>query len=121
MTPDSVGGITAASKLRRSLRRLAIATVILYLALIAAGVKVYSDSKNTSDALCTFRQDLVTRVLASTDFLRDHPKGIPGIPPKFILESIANQQRTITSLKDLHCPTSGPTPPPPKAVPEENK
>lgn len=104
MSPDSVGGRTVAEQLQRSLRRLAIATVILYLALISGGIKVYLDGKNTTNALCTFRQDLVVRVLGSTDFLKEHPEGIPGISPKIILEGISNQQRTITALKDLNCP-----------------
>lgn len=106
MTPDSVGGKTVADQLQRSLRKLAIATVLLYVGLIAGGIKVYLDAKNTNDALCTFRQDLIVRVLSSTDFLKKHPKGIPGIPPKIILEGISNQQKTITALKDLNCPTA---------------
>lgn len=120
MTPDSIGGNTVADQLRRSLRRLAISTVILYLALIGGGIKVYLDSKNTTDALCAFRQDLITRVLASTDFLRDNPEGIPGISPKIILEGIANQTRTITALKDLSC-ESPVNVPKPKAVPKEKQ
>lgn len=106
MTPVSLGGITMADHLRRSLRRLAIATVLLYLALIAGGVLVYIDQRNTANALCTFRQDLERRVLASTDFLKDNPKGVPGIPPRYIVLSINNQTKTITALKSLNCDPS---------------
>lgn len=103
MSPDSVGGKTVAEQLQRSLRILAIATVFLYVGLIIVGVRVYLDSRNTADALCTFRQDLERRVIATTDFLKENPKGIPGIPPRFLLESVANQQRTIVSLQSLDC------------------
>lgn len=105
MSPDSVGGKTVAEQLQRALRRLALATVLLYVGLIGGGIKVYLDAKNTNDALCTFRQDLVVRVIGSTDFLKKNPEGIPGIPPKIILEGISNQQKTITALKDLNCPS----------------
>lgn len=105
MTPDTVGGKTVAESLQRSLRRLAVATVVLYLALISGGLKVYLDGKGTVDALCAFRQDIERRALASQDFLEEHPSGLPkaGITPKLILEQQANYQRTITSLKGLEC------------------
>lgn len=103
MTPESVGGRTVADHLIRSLRILAVMTVLLYLGLIAGGIKVYLDAKNTNNVLCTFRQDLIVRVLASSNFLEDNPKGIPGVPTKVILEQIKNQQRTITALQGLDC------------------
>ena len=106
MTPDKTmakEGRTVADQLQRSLRILVLATVVLYVAIGGLGVKVYLDSKNTTNALCAFRQDLERRVLASTDFLKENPKGIPGVSPRLILQGIENQQRTITALKDLNC------------------
>lgn len=104
MTPNSIGGQTVADELRRALRRQTILTVVLYLALIGGGIKVYIDSKNTTDALCAFRQDLAQRVLATADFLEEHPSGIPGVPIKIMLQQLSNQQRTVTALKTLNCP-----------------
>lgn len=94
---------TTAESLRKSLRRLVAATLVLYLVMGAVALKIYIDGRATHDSLCTFRADLANRALASTDFLRDHPNGVAGIPPKIILEGIYNQQRTIVALKDLDC------------------
>lgn len=104
MSPDSVGGISVADRLRRSLRRLAIATVILYVALCAAGIKVYLDQRNTTESLCTLRTDLRLRVDSSIEFLKEHPQGIPGIPAKTILDGIQNQRKSIIALNGLNCP-----------------
>lgn len=122
--PERREAKTTATELRRSLRALQITTVVLVLILVGAGIKVYLDGKDTKDALCTLRFDLATRALASTAFLKDHPNGVAGIPPKQILESIYNQQRTIVALKDLNCEKPPqetldtiPTPPPSERVP----
>lgn len=106
MTPDT--GETTAGALRRALRRLAIATVVLYVILIAGGIKVWSDNKHTTETLCEFRADLETRVVGSILFLREHPGGIAGISSKTIVDQITNQQRTIAALADLNCDSSTP-------------
>lgn len=102
---DGKGPKTTQDVLRTSLRRLTIATAVLYLALVAGGIKVYLDQKNTTETLCTLRDDLRTRVDASINFLTEHPEGIPGISPKTILEGIENQRKTIVALNGLNCPT----------------
>lgn len=103
MTPDSVGGVTVAEKLRRSLRRLAIATAILYLALVLGGLKVYLANRQTTQTLCTLRDDLRNRVDASVAFLQEHPAGIPGVPTGVILKGIEDQRKTIIALNNLNC------------------
>lgn len=115
---------TTATQLRRSLRYLTAATLVLALVLLGAGIKVYLDGRDTKDALCTLRFDLATRALAATAYLKEHPNGAPGIPAKQVLESIYNQQRTIVALKDLNCDKPPqetldtiPTPPPNGRVP----
>lgn len=107
MTSPSEGETTAGA-LRRALRRLALATVVLYVILIAGGIKVYVDNKHTTDTLCEFRTDLETRVVGSILFLREHPGGIPGISSKTIVDQITNQQRTIEALADLDCSSATP-------------
>lgn len=116
--PAAKEGRTTAEVLRTSLRRLALATIFLYVILIAAGLKVYLDQRSTTKALCTLRADLSQRVADSLEFLRDHPDGIPGVPVKTLVDSITNQQQTIRSLSDLDCnevkvvvPTPTPKPP----------
>lgn len=115
--PPETRGLETATVLRKSLRRLAIATTVLYLVLIAGGLKVYFDARNTTRALCTLRDDLTRRVQASTQFLKDHPNGIEGITPKLVLDGIANQTRTIKSLEGLSCDTIPKLPPLPPTNP----
>lgn len=105
-TPETRGLETAAA-LRKSLRRLVVATIVLYVVFFAAGAKVYLDGRKTTKSLCSLRTDLQVRVDASAKYLADHPEGIPGISPKMIRDGIANQQRTIQALRGLTCP---PTP-----------
>lgn len=96
------------SLLQRTLKRLVIATVLLYLVLLSGGIWVYFEGRTTNKALCTLRDDLTIRVLSSIKFLKEHPKGLPGIPASTLIESIENQQRTILALKDLDCSTEIP-------------
>lgn len=63
------------------------------------------DANNrTTVAVCELRADLERRVRSSTRFLQEHPDGIPGIPARTIRDSLENQQRTISALRDLKCP-----------------
>jgi hypothetical protein len=57
----------------------------------------------TKQALCQLRLNLETRVAGAREFLRDNPKGIPGITPALIKRSIAEQELTIKALADLNC------------------
>lgn len=89
--------------IRKTLRRLVLATVVLYLALGGIALKSAMDSHSTHSALCTLRGDLQVRVTSSLKFLSDNPRGLPGIPVQVIRDSIANQQRTILALDSLNC------------------
>jgi hypothetical protein len=101
-----------AMALRKTLRMLVVSTVILYLVLIGLSVKIYLDGRETNEALCTFRVDLITRVTQSITFLSEHPKGAPGIPVKTIVDGVNNQVRTINALSGLRCTTPLPVPTP---------
>lgn len=76
---------------------------VISIVVVFAVYKIDTEASNTRHALCTFRGDLERRVQSSRDFLRDHPKGIPGIPSVTIRTGITNQQRTIDALQDLEC------------------
>jgi hypothetical protein len=54
-------------------------------------------------ALCALRDDLDRRILQSQMFLRDYPKGIGGITPAVIRQSLNNSIRTRQSLNILDC------------------
>lgn len=107
-------GSEVADSLKRSLRSLAIATVVLYLVLSGLTAYVYIDASNKRDALdkvakstnialCALKNDLQTRVISSQEFLLDHPKGIPGISAATLRQSITNQKATIKALSGLRC------------------
>lgn len=101
--------------LQQGVRYLAAATIVLYLAVSTLAVVGYLDSRarqadvqtfasQTRASLCTLRADLVTRIAASTRFLRQHPDGIAGIPAAAIRQSRDGQRRTVEALSGLRCP-----------------
>jgi hypothetical protein len=90
--------------LRRSLRRLVTATVVLYLGLFSLGYYIYTVSRNNTDGLCTLRNEAATRVQTSQEYLIDHPNGSKEIPLGVIKLSIANSQRTVDALRNIRCP-----------------
>lgn len=100
---------------RRSLNVLTGLTVMLYAAaMLTMFLYVIPQQSKTNDALCTFRNDLQTRVVQTQEFLRDHPEGFPGVPSGTLQQSLAGQIRTVASLSALDCP---PPPEPPSPTP----
>lgn len=111
-----------AAEIKRSLRTLVIATVVLYVALVGVVVWTYIDSANRRDsiaevavdtkknlftineALCAIRHDSQVDVAAGKAFLKKNPEGIPGISAALIQEGIDNSQATVDSLDILKCP-----------------
>jgi hypothetical protein len=94
--------------LQRAMWWLAAATAFLYLAGGSLGVFLYVTERkaqhNTAKALCTFRNDLSTRVHTTEKFLIDHPQGLDGLIPALLRSSLKNQRGTLNSLKHLDCP-----------------
>ena len=101
--------------LQRGLRTLTVATVALYIFLIAVvGYFRFESSQSrediravaitTGEALCSFKSDLRVRLEVAEEFLEDHPKGIPGIPASVIEDGIRNQEVTLKALEPLTCP-----------------
>lgn len=97
-SPDIV-----AIQIRRSLRILLIATVVLYLGVLGIAVWTWSTANTNNDALCALRVDLQKRVANSQTFLKENPEGIPGISVRIVQDGIENQQRTISALSGLSC------------------
>ena len=90
--------------LRKALRFLVIATVVLYLGMVGVGFYTHNIAVNNTSGLCALRADAERRVDAGDDFLKDNPKGIPGISVEQLRRSIANSQRTVEALKEVSCP-----------------
>lgn len=93
----------SAAAIKKSLRGLVIATIILYLAMLGiAGYAWWTAHKN-AEALCAVREDQERRVTASLQFLADNPDGIPGISAAQIKTSIENSKRTVEALSGVNC------------------
>jgi hypothetical protein len=105
---------SAGDDLRKALRRLVWFTVVLYLALVALGIfgyiqrvhdlaRVEKVTQQTNTALCLFRANLKGQVETSTQFLVDHPNGIPGLSAEVIQSGIDRQTATLKALEILEC------------------
>lgn len=90
---------------RRTLRFLVLATVILYLALGGIALYSYSTSKLNHDAVCNLTSDLERRIQTSRDFTRDHPEAIRklGFTKAQVERETVNQERTLTALSVVNC------------------
>lgn len=100
----AVDGAEVADELRRGLRRLTIATVVLFVALVGVVFYVWVVAGRSTNALCEIRHDRERQVAASRDFLVENPNGVPGITAAAVRQSIDNAQRTIDALDGLPCP-----------------
>lgn len=67
------------------------------------GDEIRQQAAMTAGALCSLRSDLEQRVRSTEDFLRDHPRGIPGIPVATLKTSLDGQRRTVNALGSLDC------------------
>lgn len=110
MTEQEVENI--GDEIRKLLRRLEVATVGLYVLVIAIVVISFfylkAQNDQTTAALCTFRANLESQVAQTSSFLKDHPEGFAGIPAATLKTNAANQQRAIDSLSGLDCPPPAP-------------
>jgi hypothetical protein len=84
---------------------LLLGTAMFVIVLVIGFILIQAKAErvDTRNALCQLRLNLETRVAGSRKFLRDNPKGIPGIPPALIRQSIAEQNQTIKALSNLNC------------------
>jgi hypothetical protein len=108
-------GVVLQDELKRSLRWLTIATVVLYLMLAGVGAflivslnsqqnKLQQVTDTTTGALCAFVHDLERRVETTVQFLEENPDGVGALSAAVIRQSLANQRQTLVSLESLQCP-----------------
>jgi hypothetical protein len=71
---------------------------------VVAYARITDVADRTTGSLCALRHDLEDRVANGERFLRDHPRGIPGIPAGTLRTSVDGQRRTVEALGDLRCP-----------------
>lgn len=92
-------------EIRRSLRNLVIATVVLFVALAAVGAYAYVVADQNRQAVCNLSVDLEHRVKTSEDFLQNHPDKIKqfGFTEAQVQKEIDNQRRTLDALGVVSC------------------
>lgn len=95
--------LSTAEEIRRTLRWLVIATVVLYFAMLGVAFYVYSSGKSNTHALCAIRHDAQIRVAESQKFLDSHPNGFLGISAAQIQQSITDSMQTVNALNGLNC------------------
>lgn len=95
---------TVGQKILTQLKWLRVYTAALAVLVLAAVVYVYVQQAKTTDALCTFKNDLIGRKAQSQKFLDDHPAGAFGFTRAQIKQGIDNYTRTVKSLDSLDCP-----------------
>lgn len=49
------------------------------------------------------REDKQTQLRRSLAYLKENPRGAPGIPRKLIIQGIADQRKTIKELRRVKC------------------
>lgn len=103
----SNGEETVADELRRRLKRLLWATIILYgVVIIVSAVGwwiTHQQTNQTHNALCTFKDDLQKRIDGTQAFLVRYPNGLDGLSKADLVKSIRDQKSTIESLDSLNC------------------
>lgn len=104
-------GRNIAEQIQHQLRRLTWAVIACLVLSLAVGIfaivlstKISNETTRTTIALCTFRNDLASRVKQTEDYLVSHPKGFAGIPKATLVQSLHSQQRTVAALASLKCP-----------------
>lgn len=95
--------LDAAKEIKRTLRWLVIATIVLYAVMVGLGLYVLKTSNDATKALCSVRLEAQKRVEEGSAFLREHPKGFAGIAPGNLRRSLNDSQDTVNALSGLDC------------------
>jgi len=99
-----------AKELRRWIRVLAAATVVLYIVMLSVATYTYVQGLRNTRALCTIRDNAQDRADTGRQFLIDHPNGIAGLSADDIERSINTSLATVKALDDVDCPPKPPAP-----------
>jgi len=105
----------------KQIKRLVWLVVALYLIQAGVGVFFYLNSRDqreklavvaisTAKGLCAVRHDAEKSVQQSQEFLKENPKGIPGISPSLLRRSIRQQTELKENLQGVVCPPPTPKP-----------
>lgn len=105
----------ARDEIQKAIRVLTYATIGLFIVLIIVivvgfvviakqGSDLRAETDSTNAALCSFKNDLQSRVDQTETYLADHPEGFPGVPKGSLEASLKGQQSTLKSLSQLDCP-----------------
>ena len=106
MTPPAADDAQSIVRsIRKTLRGLVIATIVLFIAVGAVGVIGYGLADKNREAVCNLKVDLERRVQASEEFALKHPDTLEkfGLTPAQVQKEINNQQRTIVALRVVPC------------------
>lgn len=88
-----------ARDLRRTLRILLVATVVLYLGGIGLGLYTLHVANSNDEALCNLRNNYVAQNVVTRDYLIKHPHGAPGIfSEKQLLQILKDRVSIIKAL-----------------------
>lgn len=100
---DAANGVLLGVK--RTLRFLVIATIVLYLAIGGVALFSYSTSKLNRDAVCNLTADLKDRINRSRIYVREHPEKLSqlGFTRAQVAHEIQNQERTLAALSVVPC------------------
>lgn len=110
--PETGGPSEALKAIQRTLGNLVLATIILYglvltmlIGLAIFAFVIFGQSKDSHDALCTFRANIAGQVVSTQEFLKQHPEGLPklGLPATTLQQTLARQTATLASLNSLNC------------------
>lgn len=99
----STGSVHIAEDLKKSLRILVVATILLYIVLSVFIIVTRVGSNKQGKALCALKQDNDKRIIQSQDFILKHPEGFAGISVVEIQRSISNDLITAKALSVLSC------------------
>lgn len=91
------------SELKKTLKILVIATVVLYLMVVGLVIWVWIQSDTNTNALCAIRLEAQTRVTETQTFLANHPNGFLGVSPAQLQQSINDSNATVVALSGLGC------------------
>ena len=72
--------------------------------LAATVARTVKAERDATRALCNIRGSYDQQILASEQFLVNHPHGIPGIPAALIVKGIRDDRQRRDALADVNCP-----------------
>lgn len=92
-------------RLHRFFVKVLIIFALLGFTVAGSVVYVYTTTENNKEALCAYQADLEQRITTGEQFLRDNPRGIPGIPAPTIRASLDNLKQALGAFSIVNCPS----------------